>query len=101
MKINYIDEKGDNVTKDINISVSDMNKAFQGCTSLKTVDTSLLDFYKCSRMVMLDKMSFNQIEWCKDKGIIENLKPEVAKELNMCAFYALIPSDLINEFDSL
>ena len=25
-------------------------------------------------MIMLDKMSFNQIEWCKDKGIIENLK---------------------------
>ena len=49
-------------------------------------------------MVMLDEMTFNQIEWCKNKGIIENLKPEVAKQLNMCAFFALIPSDLINEF---
>jgi len=74
---------------------------FNGCTSLKTVDTSSWDFSKCSRMVMLDKMTLNQIEWCKDKGIIENLKPEVAKQLNMCAFYALIPSDLINEFDAL
>ena len=58
---------------------------FNGCTSLKTVDISS-DFSKCSRMVMLDEMTFNQIEWCKDKGIIENLKPEVAKQLNMCAF---------------
>jgi len=33
--------------------------------------------------------------------IIENLKPEVTKQLNMCAFYAVIPSDLINEFDAL
>ena len=45
---------------------------FNGCTSLKTVDTSNLDFSKCSRMVMLDKMTLNQIEWCKDKGSIEN-----------------------------
>ena len=74
---------------------------FNGCMSLKTVDTSSFGFYKYIIMVMLDKMSFNQIEWCKDKGIIENLKPEVAKQLNMCAFYALIPSDLINEFDAL
>lgn len=74
---------------------------FNRCTSLVTVDTSSWDFYKCSRMIMLDEMSLNQIEWCKDKGIIEDLKPEVAKQLNMCAFYALIPSDLINEFDAL
>jgi len=74
---------------------------FNGCTSLKTVDTSSLNFSKCSRMVMLDKMTSIQIEWCRDKGLIENFKPEVAKELNMCAFYALIPSDLINEFDAL
>lgn len=74
---------------------------FNGCISLKTVDTSSLDFSKCSRMIMLDEMTFNQIEWCKEKGIIENLKPEVAKELNMCAFYALITSDLIDEFDAL
>lgn len=72
---------------------------FNRCTSLKTVDTR--DFPKSSRMVMLDEMTFKQIEWCKEKGIIENLKPEVAKQLNMCAFYALIPSDLINEFDAL
>ena len=76
-------------------------KEFNGCMYLKTVDTSSWDFSKCSRMIMLDKMSFNQIEWCKDKGIIENLKPEVAKQLNICAFYALVPSDLINEFDAL
>lgn len=75
-----------------------VEKQFNGCTSLKTVDTSSLDF---SKMVMLDELSSNQIEWCKEKGIIENLKPEVAKELNMCAFYALIPSDLIDEFDAL
>lgn len=74
---------------------------FNGCISLKTVDTSSWDLHKCYRMVMLDKMTFNQLEWCKDKGIIKNLKPEVAKQLNMCAFYALIPSDLINEFDAL
>lgn len=74
---------------------------FNGCLSLTTVDTSSWDFSKSSRMVMLDKMTLNQIEWCKDKGIIENLKPEVAKQLNMCAFYAVIPSDLINEFDAL
>ena len=71
---------------------------FNGCTSLTTIDTSNLE---CSKMIMLDKMTFNQIEWCKDKDIIENLKPEVAKQLNMCAFYAIIPSDLINEFDAL
>lgn len=52
-------------------------------------------------MVMLDKMTFKQIEWCKDKGIIENLKPEVAKELNMCAFYVTIPSEVIKDFDAL
>lgn len=50
---------------------------------------------------ILNNMTLNQIEWCKDKGIIENLKPEVTKQLNMCAFYAVIPSDLINEFDAL
>ena len=50
---------------------------------------------------MLDKITLKQIEWCKGKGIIGNFKPEVAKQLNMCAFYALIPSDLINEFDAL
>lgn len=71
---------------------------FNGCMSLKTVDISSLDF---SKMVMLDEMSFNQIQWCKDKGIIENLKPEVAKELNMCPFYAIIPSELIGDFDTL
>lgn len=74
---------------------------FNRCTSLKTVDISSEVLSKCSRMVMLDEMTFNQIEWCKDKGIIKNLKPEVAKQLNMCAFFALIPSDLINEFDAL
>ena len=74
---------------------------FNGCTSLKTVDTSSWDFSKCSRMVMLDKMTFKQIEWCKEKGIIENLKPKVAKQLNMCAFYAIIPSQLIGDFDAL
>lgn len=75
-----------------------MKIEFNRCTSLKTVDISSLDF---SKMVMLDEMSSNQIQWCKEKGVIENLKPEIAKELNMCAFYAIIPSDLINEFDSL
>ena len=50
---------------------------------------------------MLNKMTFNQIKWCKKKGIIQNLKPEVAKELNMCAFYAIIPSELLEEFDAL
>lgn len=74
---------------------------FNGCTSLKTVAISSEVLSKCSRMVMLDEMTFNQIEWCKNKGIIRNLKPEVAKQLNMCAFFALIPSDLINEFDAL
>jgi surface protein len=74
---------------------------FNRCMSLTTVDASSLDTSKCSRMVMLDEMTFNQIEWCKKKGIIENLKSEVAKELNMCAFYALISSDLIDEFDAL
>jgi hypothetical protein len=74
---------------------------FNGCTSLKTVAISSEVLSKCSRMVMLDEMAFNQIEWCRQKGIIANLKLEVAKRLNMCAFYALIPSDLINEFDAL
>lgn len=50
---------------------------------------------------ILNNMTLNQIEWCKEKDIIENLKPEVTKQLNMCAFYAVIPSDLINEFDAL
>ena len=50
---------------------------------------------------MLNKMTFNQIKWCKKKDIIQNLKPEVAKELNMCAFYAIIPSELLEEFDAL
>jgi hypothetical protein len=74
---------------------------FNGCTSLTTVNASAWDFLKCSRMVMLDKMTSTQIEWCKDKGIIQNLKSEVAKQLNMCAFYALISSDLIDEFNAL
>lgn len=74
---------------------------FNECTSLKTVDISNLDFSKSSRMVMLDEMTFKQVEWCKEKGIIENLKPEVAKQLNMCAFYAMIPSELIGDFEAL
>ena len=74
---------------------------FNGCRSLKTVDISSWDFSKCSRMVMLDKMTFKQIEWCKDKGLVDNLIPGVAKELNMCAFYVIIPSELIEDFDAL
>lgn len=77
-----------------------MNMEFNRCTSLTRIDCNL-DVSKCSKMIMLDEMTFNQIEWCKEKDIIENLKPEVAKQLNMCAFYAIIPSDLINEFDVL
>ena len=73
---------------------------FNECKSLKTVDTSDWDC-EWSRIIMLDEMTFNQIQWCKAKGIIKNFKPEVAKELNMCAFYATIQSDLIDEFDAL
>ena len=71
------------------------------CTSLTTIDTSNLDFSRCSKMIILNEMTFNQIKWCKKKDIIQNLKPEVAKELNMCAFYAIIPSELLEEFDAL
>jgi len=46
-------------------------------------------------------MNYNQIQWCKKKGIVDNLKPNVAKELDMCAYYAIIPSDLITEFDAI
>jgi len=71
------------------------------CNSLKTIDASSLDFAKCSEMIMLDKMTFKQIEWCKEKEIVQNIKPKVAKQLNMCAFYAIIPSELIKEFNAL
>ena len=33
--------------------------------------------------------------------IVQNIKPKVAKQLNMCAFYAIIPSELIKEFNAL
>ena len=46
-------------------------------------------------------MNFKQIQWCKKKGIIDNLKPDVAKQLNICAFYSIIESELITEFESL
>lgn len=74
---------------------------FNGCTNLKSVDTSNWDFSKITKMVMLNEMSFNQVEWCKERGLIENLKPKVAEQLNMCAFYALISSELIKEFNAL
>lgn len=74
---------------------------FNGCTNLKSVDTSNIDFSKITKMAMLDKMSFNRVEWCKERGLIKNLKPQVAEQLNMCAFYAIIPSELIKEFDAL
>lgn len=77
-----------------------MNNFFNKCTSLTTVNLSNLNM-SSSLMIMLDKMTFNQIEWCKNKGFIKNLSPTVANQLNMCAFYAMIPSDLVDEFNSI
>ena len=73
---------------------------FNSCKSLKEIKFDF-DTIKSSRMVMLDNMNFKQIQWCKKLGIIENIRTDVAKQLNMCAFYAIIPSELIAEFDSL
>lgn len=74
---------------------------FKKCESLTTVDTSNWDLSKVSKMVMLDTMNFNQIQWCKERNIIENLPLRVAKQLNMCPFYAIIDSSLVSEFESL
>jgi hypothetical protein len=76
------------------------SKMFNSCESLKEI-TFDFNTIKSSKMVMLDKMNFNQIQWCEKLGIIKNLKPNVAKELNMCAFYAIIDYELISEFDSI
>lgn len=52
MKVNYIDEKGDNVIKDIdvnfeNMSVSDMTKVFKGCSSIANIpEMDLLNVLK-------------------------------------------------------
>ena len=56
---------------------------------------------KCSKMVFIDKINFNQIEFCKRNKLINNLKPDVAKQLDICAFYAIIEPDLIEFFDAL
>ena len=65
------------------------------------IENMINDFSIFEVEAILNNITLNQIEWCKEKDIIENLKPEVTKQLNMCAFYAVIPSDLINEFDAL
>ena len=74
---------------------------FNGCECLTEVPLDLFDSIKCNSMIMLNNMNFEQIQWCKKSGIIENLKPDVAKQLSMCASYAIIPSELIDEFNSL
>jgi hypothetical protein len=74
---------------------------FNICESLIEINVELLNTIKSSKMVTLDNMNFNQIEWCKKIGIIKNLNPDVAKQLNMCAFYAIITPELMLEFDYL
>jgi|TARA_R110000765_G_scaffold421756_1_gene528211 hypothetical protein len=74
---------------------------FKGCTSLQNIDSSILDFSKMRKMVSLDKMNFKQIEWCKEKLLIENIKRETSKQLNICAYYAIIEPEDIKHFDSL
>jgi hypothetical protein len=73
---------------------------FSLCTSLTHINLDHITV-DSARMQMLDNMSFEQIQWCKNKGLIQNLPSNVAKELNMCAFFVLIDKDLISEFDKL
>jgi len=73
---------------------------FKSCNSLKNLNCDF-NITNCSRVVFLNNMNTNQILWCKKRGIIENLKPNISKTLNICSFYAIIPSELILEFDSI
>lgn len=73
---------------------------FKSCESLKQIDFDF-SILKGSKMVFLDKMNFNQIEFCKKNKLINNLKPDVAKQLDICAFYAIIEPDLIEGFNAL
>lgn len=57
--------------------------------------------YQTQKMVMFDTMNSKQLMWCKEKEIICNIIPQVAKQLNMCTHYALIPEELFNEFTQL
>ncbi len=73
---------------------------FRKCESLIQIDFSGLDL-PISKIVMLDTMNFNQIQWCKERNIIHNLESRVAAQLKICAFYVTIDSSLVAEFESL
>ena len=75
--------------------------SFKECESLTTVDTSNWDLSKVSKMLMLNTMNFNQIQWCKERNIIQNLPLKVATQLDMCPYYVIIDSSLLTEFESL
>ena len=95
----YFNKPIDCSIDDINLDTdNDMCNIFTQCTSLQNID---IDYNKAHSFIFLDTMNINQILWCEKKKLIEELPRQVAKTLNVCSLYVIIPPELQDEFNTI
>jgi hypothetical protein len=97
--LNWDMTKVANVWGEISQNIKELAPGFVGCTSLTTIDLTGWNNINMSKMIMFTDMNINQIKYAKAKGFAHELDRRVSVELNLCPFYANIPSENLEEFE--
>ena len=74
---------------------------FNKCSSIQKIDMPNSALFNIRKMISLDAMNFNQINYCKENNLINEIGREVANSLNICNFYAIIEGDKLDYFNAL
>jgi hypothetical protein len=90
-----------NVWGEISQNLKEITPNFVSCTSLTTIDLTGWNPVNISKMIPFTDMNLNQIKYAKAKGLVHELDRRVSVELNLCPFYANIPSENLEEFEAI
>jgi len=72
---------------------------FNECKSLKTIVLPLS--IKASKYVPINEMNKAQRQWCESNKLTHTMPDNVASSLYLFPSYAIVPPELINEFNLL
>lgn len=78
-----------------------MKQSFKQPTTLSNIPDNLFDYVETTKMIFLSSMNANQATFCLKYKLIAEIPSHCAKTLNVSPHYAVIPSELFEEFKNI